>query len=438
VSKVFVLDADRRPLNPVHPGRARQLLSSRRAAVFRQFPFTIILKTATADPAVKPLRVKVDPGSKTTGLAVVDDASGEVVFAAELVHRGQVIRGALQARRSVRRNRRNRHTRYREPRFQNRQRREGWLPPSLESRIATTLTWMRRLMRLCLVAAISQEVVKFDLQKMEKPEMSGVQYQQGTLAGYELREYLLEKWNRQCAYCGAKNVPLQIEHIQSRARGGSDRVSNLTLACEPCNVKKGSRDITEFLEHRPSVLQRILAQARAPHKDAAAVNETRWALYRRLQELGLPIECGSGGRTKWNRITRGLEKTHWVDAACVGASTPADLKLKYVIPLRITATGHGTRQMCRMDRYGFPRTGPKRTRRVKGFRTGDIVRALVMVGKHSGTYVGRVAVRSSGSFNITTTQGTVQGISHRFCTLLHHSDGYSYCYERRAAFPPVA
>jgi hypothetical protein len=48
------------------------------------------------------------------------------------------------------------------------------------------------------------------LQKLENPEISGIAYQQGTLAGYELREYLLEKWGRKCAYCDATNVPLQI------------------------------------------------------------------------------------------------------------------------------------------------------------------------------------------------------------------------------------
>src|SRR5205823_14022155 len=88
--------------------------------------------------------------------------------------------------------------------------------------------------------------------------------------------------------------------------------------------------------------------------------------------------------------------------------------------------GSGSRQMCRMDKYGFPRTGPKQARLVKGFQTGDIVRAEVLTGRRVGTYVGRVAVRTIGSFNITTKNGTVQGISHRFCTPLHRCDGYSY------------
>lgn len=206
MSKVFVLDTKKQSLNPVHPGWARKLLSSGQAAVFRRYPFTIILKREVISPEVEPLRLKIDPGSKTSGFAVVNDASGEVVWAAELAHRGQSIKTSLERRRAVRQARRQRKTRYRQPRSDNRRRPKGWLPPSLESRITNVLTWTSRLMRSCPIAAISQEGVKFDMQALDNPEISGIQYQQGTLAGYELREYLLEKWSRTCAYCGAHNV----------------------------------------------------------------------------------------------------------------------------------------------------------------------------------------------------------------------------------------
>src|SRR5712691_1843443 len=134
-----------------------------------------------------------------------------------------------------------------------------------------------------------------------------------------------------------KEVPLQIDHIHPRATGGTDRISNLTLACEPCNSKKGDQEVQVFLANTPDVLTRILAQAKAPLTDAAAVNTTRWALFERLKALGLPIECGSGGLTKFNRTRRGLSKAHWLDAACVGKSTPEQLHTTGVVPLLITA-----------------------------------------------------------------------------------------------------
>jgi hypothetical protein len=261
---------------------------------------------------------------------------------------------------------------------------------------------------------------------MEKPEISGVEYQQGTLSGYEVREYLLEKWSRKCAYCGKTDVPLEIEHVIPKSKGGTNRVSNLTLACRPCNKRKGNKPIEDFLKSKPEILKKILSQVKKPLKDTAAVNATRWRLYSRLKTTGLPVESGSGGLTKFNRTKMGLSKAHWIDAACVGVSTPEILNVDGIKPLSIKATGHGNRQMCRVDKYGFPRTQPKSQRTVYGFKTGDIVRAVVTKGKKIGTYTGRVAVRTSGFFNITTKQGTIQGISYKSCNKLHSCDGYSY------------
>jgi len=426
MSHVFVVDANRKPLNPVHPGRARLLLTQKKAAVFRRYPFTIILKTIPQHPEVHPLRLKIDPGSQTSGLALVNDATGEVVFAAELSHRGQAIKHAMDQRRAVRRNRRQRKTRYRKARFANRRRRKGWLAPSLISRIANIVTWVQRLRRIAPITVISLELVKFDLQQMDHPEISGIEYQQGQLSGYEVREYLPEKWKRACTYCGARSVPLQVEHIQPKANGGTDRIGNLCLACDSCNQAKGTQDIRVFLSHAPDLLARILAQTKARLVDAAAVNTSRWALYERLKTLGMPIECGSGGLTKFNRTVRGLPKKHWIDAACVGKSTPDQVHLAGVVPLLITATGHGSRQKCNVNEGGFPCSKPKGAKKVKGFQTGDLVRAVVTRGSKQGVYVGRVLVRASGSFNIRTKQDRVQGISYRFCTPVHRCDGYNY------------
>jgi 5-methylcytosine-specific restriction endonuclease McrA len=427
MSHVFVLDTNQQPLQPVHPGRARWLLTQRKAAVFKHYPFTIILSSAVESPQVQPLRIKLDPGSQTTGIAIVNDQSGQVLFAAELSHRGQEIKKALDRRRAVRHNRRRRHTRYRKAKFDNRRRPKGWLAPSFMSRVYNVLTWVNRLRRLCPIAAISMELVRFDPQAMERPDIEGYQYQQGTLAGYEVREYLLDKWSRTCAYCSKQHIPLQIEHIIPRAKGGTDRVSNLTLACETCNRAKGTQEIAVFLKKKPEVLKRILAQTKAPLKDAAAVNATRWALYERLKASGLPVECGSGGLTKFNRNTRHLPKTHWLDAACVGKSTPETVQVKGIMPLLITATGHGCRQVCLMDGTGFPRTKPKQKKCTHGFRTGDIVRALVPAHlNNAGIHVGRMSAKAKGGFTITTAKGKITDVGKKYCRTLQRADGYGY------------
>jgi hypothetical protein len=107
-----------------------------------------------------------------------------------------------------------------------------------------------------------------------------------------------------------------------------------------------------------------------------------------------------------------------------------------VVPLGIAATGRECRQMCRPDRFGFPRTSAKGARRVLGFQTGDLVQAVVPVPSiKTGTYVGRLAVRATGSCNITTSAGGVQGIHLRYCRPLHRGDGYAY-QKGEAALPP--
>jgi 5-methylcytosine-specific restriction endonuclease McrA len=428
---VIVLDMNKQPLNPVHPARARQLLTQGKAAVFRRYPFTIILKRVVLLAQPQPLRVKIDPGSKTTGLAVVNDATGHVVWAAELSHRGQQIRDRLLARRAIRCGRRQRHTRYRPPRFDNRRKPEGWIAPSLLSRVQNILTWVGRLRRLCPIAAISQELVSLDTQLLQNPEISGVEYQLGELAGYEVREYLLDKWNRTCSYCGAQDVPLAVEHIILKTRGGSNRVSNLTLACQPCNQAKGTLTAAEFGHPQ------IQARAKRSLKNVTAVNATRWALHRQLTATDLPVETGTRGRTRWNRTRKGLPKTPWLDAACVGASTPETLQGSRWFHSSSQPRGVKRRQMCHMDRFGVPRTSAKGTRTVQGFQTGDIVRAEVTAGAKIGIYTGRIAVRATGSFNITTEQGTIQGIPARYCRAVHRSDGYRY-QKGEAALPPCA
>jgi 5-methylcytosine-specific restriction endonuclease McrA len=312
---VLVLDKHKKPLMPCSEKRARLLLERGRARVHRVMPFVIrLVDRRASDCDFQPVRVKLDPGSKTTGMAVVRESGKDqhVLLLINLVHRGRQISEALTSRRQMRRRRRG-NLRYRAPRFNNRIKPQGLLAPSLRHRIETTMSLMERLQRWLPVGAFSQELVRFDMQQMENPEISGVEYQQGQLQGYEMREYLLEKWGRQCAYCGAESVPLQIEHIQPKAHGGSNRISNLTLACQPCNQKKAAMPVEQFLAKKPEVLKRVLTQAKRPLKDAAAVNSTRWALANALKDTGLYVELASGGKTKFNRAR--LNIRYWLERA---------------------------------------------------------------------------------------------------------------------------
>lgn len=412
---VFVIDANKQPLNPIHPRKARRLLDKGKAAVFRMYPFTIILKTAISNPTISPGQIKIDPGSKVTGFALVQN--NQVIWGMELEHRGGFIKKKLESRKVVRRGRRNRHTRYRKPRFLNRKRSEGWLPPSLEHRVSTIETWVKRLSKFCPINEIWVERVKFDTQKMQKPEISGVEYQQGELAGYEVREYLLEKWRRECTYCGKQSVPLQIEHIQPKSLGGSNRVSNLCLACEKCNQRKGNKPIEEFLKKKPSLLQKIKTKAKQPLKDAAAVNATRNKLVKVLWNIK-PLITATGAQTKYNRIKLGFPKEHWVDAACVGDIEILELRTNQ--PLLVTCKGQGGRQKAALNKYGYPiRHNPLKP--IKGWCSGDIAKNIL-----TGEF-GRVNPRSkSNSFNYTVRGNKAISLHVKNLTRVHKKDGYTY------------
>ncbi|HUW64048.1 MAG TPA: RRXRR domain-containing protein, partial [Spirochaetia bacterium] len=123
---VFVLDKHHQPLMPCHPARARELLRYGKAAVHKLYPFTIRLKGEVC-AANELLRLKIDPGSKVTGLVIIREKDGYIVWAANLNHRqfvtinkdGKPITMMVK-RASLRRGRRNRHTRYRVARWNNR------------------------------------------------------------------------------------------------------------------------------------------------------------------------------------------------------------------------------------------------------------------------------------------------------------------------------
>jgi len=413
-NRVRVLNQDRTPAMPCTPARARRLLSAGKAAVLRFQPFMVILKHNT--PEKQPLQLKTDPGAKTAGLALTlqTKTGGKVIWAAELAHRTD-IKHALLQRKAQRRGRRQRKTRYRAARFQNRTRPKGWLTPSVKNRVLRGTTWTQRLIRWTPITHLVIEHVKFDTQLMADAEISGIEYQQGTLQGYEVRQYLLEKWDRRCAYCGRDNRPLTIDHIIPRSRNGSNRILNLTLACQPCNQDKGSRTAAEygFPDLQPSTLG---LQA------AAITNTIRWQLVDALKTTKLPIEYGSGGRTKYNRTQQNYPKAHWIDAACAGPSGAAVQLNPHQQVLRISALPRNNRRMVRPDTFGFPKGQPKGPSNVKGFRTGDLVKAVVPTGTKRGSWYGRVAVRASGNFKV----GQRDGIPVRYLAKLQHNDGYNY------------
>ncbi|EFH89427.1 RNA-guided endonuclease IscB [Ktedonobacter racemifer] len=382
-SMIYVLSVSGQPLMPTkRHNKVWYWLRRGLAKVVRREPFTIQLCFETSTHT-QPVAVGVDTGSKTVGVAAT--TNGEVVYQAE-VHLRTDISGKMTQRRTYRRNRRARKTRYRAARFANRRRQAGWLPPSLRSKAEATVKAVRLIASLLPVGTVNVEVGNFDTQRMQHPQISGLDYQQGTLQGYLVREYVLEKWKRTCAYCQARGVPLELEHIVPRSRGGGSRESNLTLACRPCNERKGQQTAAEF------GFPQIQAQARVPLKDAAHVSAIKTSVLQQLRSLfgTAQVSVTYGYETKYKRIqVLGLPKSHTNDAVAIACEMGERVKPREeVYQIRCLPRGQYQRFNGRHSEHKC--WAP---RKVRGYKLYEVVKAKGVVG-----YIG--GRREKGAFII--------------------------------------
>ena len=321
---VPVLDAEGRPLMPTRPSRTRRLIRQGRARKrWIKGVFTIQMKDLSADDPdveVDGVDLNIDPGASATGIAVTGEtpAGRQAHALIELRHRGNRVRNKLERRRSQRRNRRSR-LRDRKPRFDSRRRPNGWLPPSLVSRLENTLTWVHRLSALYPIRHVRVETAVFDTQLMQGSATSGARYPLGDLLGWQLRSYVFHRDGRKCAYCGTTRADkYQLDHILPRSRRGSDRVSNLVVACQSCSTKKGNRPVAEFLAGKPDRLEAILRIQKASLSGAAHLNIIIPELLRRLRANGFSVSGHDSYTTSFTRRRLGIAKTHANDTLCLG------------------------------------------------------------------------------------------------------------------------
>ena len=408
---------------------ARILLRKKLAVIHKIYPFTIRLRDNSCGSKDRAYTVKVDPGSRTTGIAVTDD-KGSVVMLAELEHRGSVVKKKLDSRRVVRHHRRQRKTRYREARFDNRVKPKGWLAPSVKSRADNVINFIKKYKKLINIDKVMIENVSFDTAQMSSNNyLIGTGYQQGPLYQQKLRSFIFSRSNGKCVYCGA---PAQeIDHVVPRSSGGTDSTYNLVASCKACNEKKSNLSLKEFGKLVGKDFSKI--EPKALPKDAAIVQSARNYMVKEITKLVSSTTIYDAWLTKYNRDQLGLPKEHYYDALSVG--NVEEYKFLTDKILQISAKGRGSRQMCRVDKFGFPRTSAKASKSVKGFQTGDIVKAIVPSGfKKRGEYLGRVIVRSNGGFNIETNKETTQGIGYKYCSIVQKNDGYSYNHKERNRF----
>lgn len=421
---VFVLNKSKKPLNMITNAEARILLRKKLAVIHKIYPFTIRLRDNSCVSKDRAYTVKVDPGSRHTGIAITDDKDS-VVMLAELEHRGHTIKRSIDKRRSLRYSRRQRKTRYRPARFLNRTKPKGWLAPSVKSRADNVINFIKKYKKLININKVMIEHVSFDTAQMTSDDcLIGTGYQQGPLYDTTLREFVFSKTNGRCSYCGAKAT--EIDHIIPRANGGTNSTYNLTPVCRLCNEKKSNLSLKEFGKLVGKDFSKL--EPKKLPKDASIVQIARNYMVKEVTRLVSDTTTYPSWLTKYNRDQLGLPKEHCYDALSVG-EIPSKINFLTDKVLQITAKGRGSRQMCAMNKYGFPRTSPKGSKSVEGFQTGDMVKVIIPKGFKKGKYLGRVAVKSSGYFKIETKSGLVKDVGYKYCRLVQRSDGYLYSYK---------
>ena len=455
---VILLDKHKKPIGFTTERHLAKLCKAKRAVMYRVYPAVAIVKDVDARNLKDLLsyQVKIDPGAKHTGLSIICNETKEVVLFMQIEHRGEVVKAGLDTRRAARRNRRTRETRYRRCKYKggdyDSSRKKGWLPPSVKSTADNIINWIRRLRRWINITKCSVEAVRFDTQLLDNPDIESIEYQHGELFGYEVREYLLDKYGHTCQYCGgvSDDPVLEWEHIRPKSRGGSGSVKNATLSCRTCNLEKGARTPEEWLDaikEKPVLneldqarlkgIENVMSgKVKKSNRYCAWVSSTRRYIERQLFAMFGDVECSSGGRTKYNREQiLHLPKDHHYDALSVGTIPDGgylDTTNGYV--LMVKATGRGTRLRGNLNCCGIIVTKyQSRNKTYKGFMSGDIVKADVPKGKHKGRYTGRITIRRTGNFGMVDTEKRRHDVNCKYLTVIQKSDGYNYHYERRTA-----
>lgn len=365
---VIVLNMRGKPLMPTSPGKARLLLKKGKAKVVQRDPFTIQLNYPTGE-ARQPIVLALDPGYKNVGFSAITDKreliSGEVILRRDIPEK-------LTEKKMYRTSRRSRIPAYREPGFENRGIPKGWLAPSIRHKLDTYVRLVDKFQNIIPITGITIETSPFDTQKMQNPEISGIEYQQGELQGYEVKEYLLDKWGRKCAYCKIENVPFETEHIIPISRGGTNRVSNLTIACHECNQKKGNMTAAEF--GHPE----IQIQARQSLKAATFMNIVRSRLVDMIKKEFPQYQCNStyGYVTKYTRIKLGIEKTHANDAFVIAHSNGNTNFDQIRSKPYIVRQNRRNNRSLQLNRKGFK---PSIRRKRYKFKPGDLVKRLSLI-----------------------------------------------------------
>lgn len=342
--RVFVLNMRGQPLMPTTPRKARALLKKEKAVVVSCKPFTIQLTIATGETKQE-ITLGLDTGSKTMGYSAItykkEMLCGEINLRTDVSCK-------LTERRMYRRNRRNKLW-YREPRFNNRKREEGWLAPSIQHKLDTHKRLISQIKTFLPITKTVIEVAQFDTQKLQNVDIEGVEYQQGQMSGYNnLRAFIFTRDKYTCQICKKKGGIFETHHIIQRKDGGSNRPDNLVTLHLKCHKDFHSGKIKHMFTKPKS------------YRDTTVMNNI-WS--RVVNVLG--AEPTFGYITKTKRLEIGLEKSHYNDAFIISGGEK-QTRSKPIISKQMRRNN----RCLQLNRKGF---SPSIRRRKYSIQPNDVV-----------------------------------------------------------------
>jgi hypothetical protein len=330
---VYVIAKEGHPLMPCSPAKAKHLLKVGNARVVKRCPFTIQLNW-TCENQVQEIILGIDTGFGNIGFSAISStrelASGTLILDGKTKDR-------LDEKRMYRRGRRNKLW-YRQSRFLNRKRKESWLPPSIERRYQTHLALVKQLKALMPISKVVIEVAKFDIQKLEHPEVAGVDYQRGDMYGYQnTRAYLMAREKGLCEHCHKdfKKSPSHVHHRKPRSEQGRDRPCNLMLVHEKCHI---------YIHKHPALLKKYQPSSVKEYRQSTFMNIIQKRFWKDLPG----VEVTYGNITFVNRNLLGLPKSHENDAFVVAGGTTQIRIMPFVIIQK-----HRNNRVLQLNRKGF-------------------------------------------------------------------------------------
>lgn len=346
--KVFVIGLNGTRLMPTTSRKARKLLEENKATVYKKRPFTIQLLYKTG-ATTQDIDLGVDTGSQHIGIAVLSE--DKVLYKAEIELRSSMEkRQLLETKKEYRRSRRYRKVRYRKCKFKfhakrtyseklvkrkstkhkthwvkeenhiQTSRHEGWLPPSIQSKLDHHINWIDAYLDvLPKNTKLHIEVGRFDAARMENPEIHGELYQKGPQYDYEnVKAYVFARDGYKCRCCGAKAgsrrkdgsiVKIRLHHILMKSKGASDNPKYLATVCDCCHDGPSHKDgiLREWFEKLKPIAKE--------YRETVIMNVLR----KRLYEYYPNAIYTYGNITAADRKALFLSKSHANDAVTIAA-----------------------------------------------------------------------------------------------------------------------